>query len=384
MSVGIDVGSTTFRLAQFLSNRADLVSGAAPPAVVAVGSDRLLVGRDARRELDTKHDNVYRFPVSRIVLTEPSLLVHPKGGEREMWPEAAAAALFSQMEGVYRRKGAPPLKHLCLSVPPSLTALERNQLSVAAVAAKLPKPDFISSNVAATLQWAHTSRKPLAAFPMYLLVVDCGAKFTSVSTIRVDNRDSLSVTVLSNRVFRYGGHAVDLRMMHLAPNHPAVLPRTVWAAVEKSKKELSSLKDSEIRVKEKTRLITRSQLTSAAAPLLQRISEAAHSAIDELPASVRVSHALLVGGSSRMTGLQNFVANELKLHIEVADYDSGAALGAALWAAQRGGLTKSPLVQGPNNNLQGHRYFAIRLDPDTADPTDEIQEIGRASCRERV
>ena len=373
MSVGIDVGSTMFRMAHF-GSRPELVSGGSPPAVVAVGAERLLVGRDARRELDTKHDNVYRFPVSRIVLTEPTLLLHPKGGEREMWPEAAAAALFAQLEQVCRRKGVQLLRHLTLSIPPCLTSLERKQLSVAAMAAGLPRPEYISCSVAATLQWS-MGRKPNAPAAT-LLVIDSGSKFTSVSTIRVEGiKDGVSASVVSCRVFRYGGHAVDVRMMHLAPHQPTVHTRVIWGAVENSKKELSSLKDSEVRVKEKTTIINRGQLSSALAPLMGRVSRACRKITTELPKNMQLTNALIVGGSGRLTELQQFVKSEYGLQAEVADYDYSAALGSALWSGNRAGLCKRTVYQSATNNLTGHRYFAIRLDSDTGDPTDEVHEL---------
>ena len=377
MSIGIDVGNTVFRLAACGKLKAELVPGGTANACVAVGPELLLVGNEARRELDTKHDNILRHPISALVTTEPSLLVHPKGGEREMWPEGATAAILHQLKARHLKK-QKEMKHLTIAIPPCLTSMERKQLAVAAEAAGFPDYDLLNTNVAAAFQWGVTALTKIR-FDAHVLVIDAGSKFTSVSMVHVVSEPEenlyLCATVSSCRAFRYGGCAVDQRMLPLCPPNDAVLPRVFSAAVEKSKKELASLRDSELRVKDDITLIVRSDLTFAAAPLLFRIKGAVAALKAELPDDARLVTALLIGGSSRLVDLQTYVREELELRVEVADFDYLSALGAAVWSGAQSSTLERFLEQDVGNAAAGHTYWAVRGDKDEGVPMGAVDEV---------
>eukprot|EP01064_Diplonema_japonicum_P036385 TRINITY_DN8149_c0_g1_i1.p1 TRINITY_DN8149_c0_g1~~TRINITY_DN8149_c0_g1_i1.p1 ORF type:complete len:1431 (+),score=287.89 TRINITY_DN8149_c0_g1_i1:41-4333(+) len=356
MSVGIDVGSKTFRLVGWQHGHPDVLPGGSIPAVCAVGAEKFLVGKEAAKELDTKHNNTIKMPIADMRREKLYKLRHPKSGNREATPENGITALLSLLEEKAAKKYVN-VTHATLAVPLSLTSVEKSQLKVAAAAAGFVSIDILPSNVAAALHWGvgFYKNKPCDT---RVLVVDSGARFTSVSAVHLEmTASSITLTTEDAKSFRYGGADVDKRMLHLAPTGTTATQNVIGIAIEKSKMELASLKDSQIRIKDQTRVIKRDHLSAAAAPLLRRVSGAAKALIRSSKATI--SSALLVGGSSRLLEVREVMA-QLGLRVEVEDFDYSASMGSVMWAANIVNPSpERPYISQRSNGKAGFRFFAL-------------------------
>ena len=355
MSLGIDAGSRTFRAACKKGGGVDLLPGSTTPAIFAQGAEMVLAGKEATKELDTKHNNILKYPTAELRRAKKFKLKHPKA-TKDVSPEHALGALFSIMDGKAKKHykdHTASIQNVYVSVPTALTSIERQQLLVATNGGGFPSAKLIDSSVAAAIRWG-TMKK--AGFSQTILVIDVGARFSSASVVKVLNTDRMiTVTVLSSRSWRYGGLDVDKRLQSLAPTTSAATPASVIAtAVENAKKELSSLADALIKVKDGTRIINRTHLAAAAYPLLHRITLASRELIDACPPNL-VTNALLIGGSSRLLALQMYVSKQLHLKIEHEDFDYLAVLGAAYAATGQKIVSLSPL-----NCIASHQYYIVQ------------------------
>eukprot|EP00659_Diplonema_papillatum_P022220 gene22220-34096_t len=369
MSVGIDVGDRSCRMIGWRGSVPDNLPGGTIPSICAVGIEKFLVGKEAAKELDTKHANVAKFPISELRKEKKIRLRHPKGGQRDMAGQNMLAALLSQMNDRVMKRMNNEVAHLTLCIPPGLTGFEKRQLKVSASAAGFDSMDIITTAQAAVVHWSTSAFKvrpgtrglggSMAHKPvdMNILVVDAGERFTSVSVVNLKIRDAMAQKsrVLGCSSFRYGGHDVDKRLIPSAPVVAGVPPNVVADAVERAKKELNSLRETVIRIKEATKTITHAHLSVAAAPLLRRIGAASRALLAQYPCQT----ALLIGGSCRIVDINQLVTKELRLRVEVEDYDFAAAYGASRWANAQIERPVRDIQFHYQDSTAGHHYYAI-------------------------
>eukprot|EP00659_Diplonema_papillatum_P017072 gene17072-26191_t len=325
MKVGIDLGSQTSRVSCYVEGRVSEPSKI--PSLVAL-TDQFLVGREAARELETRHCNMIRHLTAGLRTRRKFKLSHRKG-DKEIGIELAFVMILEKLKKTAEAHG--PIKSCAIAIPAALSALEVERLRSAALAVGLKGVHFIPSPLAVAVHFAKSPLLKPSVKPQTLLVVDVGCRFTSASIVHV-NRGN--VELVATKALRMGGHDIDQAILRLVPDLPIDVchPAMAQAAVEKAKKDLASLREAVVEIKQKKTTVTRAQLDRASAPLLHKL----RIILSKLTAAhPDVCLALLVGGAGRMIRVRELVSSGgdrgLCIPLEVMDYDFSCVQGCVRW-----------------------------------------------------
>ena len=320
--VGIDLGSQTSRSRASSDGK---VSEHSCASVIAQTSDRLLVGKPALRELDTRHNNCLRHFTAGLC-GKKRYELRCKSHSRKVSPELGIALIIEKI-----RKGG---SKACIPVHTCMTAAEQQNLRCASIAGGCPDVTFLPSTLAASI---HCTQLPPSAL---CLVVDVGCRFTSTSVVRTAAHFDAFPELIKSAGLRMGGHDID----RMFANHLSLSPGpeseggcgsthvVLYGAIEKAKKDLSSLRDTVVSLPGVRQSVSRAELEGAAEGFFSRLEEV----ILEVTEGQEVTCAVLVGGAGRMPRVKDMVSSAggrpgVNCPLQVADYDFAAVEGAVRW-----------------------------------------------------
>eukprot|EP01060_Flectonema_neradi_P006881 TRINITY_DN14742_c0_g1_i1.p1 TRINITY_DN14742_c0_g1~~TRINITY_DN14742_c0_g1_i1.p1 ORF type:complete len:2010 (+),score=319.09 TRINITY_DN14742_c0_g1_i1:625-6654(+) len=226
---------------------------------------------------------------------------------------------------------------------------------------------FTPPTVAVVTYWAHCTRLiGTDSIKRDILVLDCGHRFTSAAMVRTSTGDigELKMEVLASRGIRLGGYDLDIALSsNISTARGNVSDSQIIGAAEKAKKELSSLKETSLQVKEFKKLINHKDLAIA--------GEVLHCCTKEIIRAVTSGTptlAILVGGGSRSTIIQSYIKETFGLPVETLDCDYATVMGTAIAAS--GDITVE--IKGSGSPFQ---YWACTFDPDSVIPLFENSSI---------
>ena len=339
--VAFDIGSQTSRAV--ISNGQKILTDPAEVASQVAMTDQLLVGKAAQKELETRHLNVYRHHISDLRGRKRVKLVHTDG-TKEIDPELALAVVMRKVYHTTTKKALSmsschivrdQVLPVAITIPVALTSVEISRLKIAAKLAGLPKPVVIPSPIAIAQHYVVKSKS--SSRPSTVLVVDCGHNFTSASSVDISDLRT-GPKIICSRAIRMAGSAMnDSLQLFIKPTldsasvrcHPVLIQN----AVERVKKDLSSLREATLSAKSVNINITRSELRNSVEGTLSEIRSLVQTVLKRTPQPIR--NAILAGGCGRMQCIKDIITTGggtgTTLTLEVTDYDSTNVQGAACW-----------------------------------------------------
>ena len=355
--VGLDLGSQTCRTYAWKKGRIQQVSGGTFLDAVAL-VDHVCAGRKAAKELETRHCNVVRHITASMSSARPVLMEWAQDGatsRRELGVDELAAFLFDEQRVCASSYLQGDVQRAVLALPQAQTAAARRRLSNAAAAAGITQLTIAPSPAMAGVYWAYCARVlGQRDSKREFLVIDVGSCHASVSAVKLHCTPAqCKVEILESLALEEGGYGTDLALAEkLSSASGRVHDILILNAAEKAKKELSSLKETVMQVKEYQTLVDRTDLEAASAKLLPPLKALIRSVVVRRPS---LSTALLIGGSSRNPHLHDCLRS-LSISTDVMDSDFAAVMGAALTA---GTDINVDIVQ----KTHAHEYWACESAP---------------------
>eukprot|EP01065_Artemidia_motanka_P051563 TRINITY_DN9124_c0_g2_i2.p1 TRINITY_DN9124_c0_g2~~TRINITY_DN9124_c0_g2_i2.p1 ORF type:complete len:718 (+),score=204.97 TRINITY_DN9124_c0_g2_i2:50-2155(+) len=371
-SVGVDVGCERTRA--FVSDGPAARQISVFPTLLGF-TRRVLIGRDARSECDTRHTNLLRHLPAYLARHLAVRLTHTRDGAsrvRDVPLELGLALHLARVRESLGWVAGVPHKWT-FSVPAVFTHRERERLLRAALAAGADagSVELVPSTVCIAAHYAKQvlRRDLLAPRERVLLVGDVGSRFTSVSVVRFrlgtssrDSQPSVSIEVLRTGGLRQGSFAVDMAMAgKLQQEASADVPfGAVLAAAEQSKKDLACLRESSVQARNCSFVVTKADLAEVAQPFVTQVKKLLVQVAAGTPAP---EMALMVGGGSRMPAILDLVRAKdgLGLGLDVMDTDFSTAMGAAALAADCG-------ITTPCCPPAAHDLWAVAAPPSSEPP----------------
>eukprot|EP00755_Sulcionema_specki_P016652 Sspe_Gene.62555::Locus_35189_Transcript_1_1_Confidence_1.000_Length_2394::g.62555::m.62555 len=341
--VGIDLGSQTCRTWWWRKGIAKSCKGSPFPTIVAM-TEHFLRGKDASRELETRHTNTLRHIPAALRCRRPVLMEHRSRNNEITIDKALAFLLQAQRDSATATIGHEVKKAVC-PVHVALNPLECLRIVNASKAAGFTDLRLLPCTTAAALFWAYDAhRKPLVEggyLPkQQVLVIDAGCRMTSISIIAISysasselNVPEIQLETLCSRGMRAGGYDIDLALCSAAapsPGTPGVHDVARISAAEKAKKELAVLTESTMQVKGERIQLDRDDLQKASSTFIGQVATVLKYMMDEHKGS---THCLVVGGGNRLVSLKRLVENDYYLRTEVVDPDHAIVMGSALFGA---------------------------------------------------
>lgn len=381
---GIDFGTTNSVVARLVEEPAryrievvpsELGEPVTPSAAAVDWAGRWIFGR-AAKEADTA-DRVVSVK-RRLGEPEPVTI---QG--RELRPEAVAALLFRHLARQAAEATGQPLEAAVVTVPANAKGLQRQATQAAASAAGIRALTLINEPTAAALAYGlgrHNDRE------LKVLVYDFGGGTLDVTVLRAHH--GIFEEVASRGLRRCGGDDIDQALAdqlvrrhlpamaeQLSADYPALRLRL---ACEQAKILLSSQPSARVDLEDLLpgvhlhAALDRGELLDLANPTIERTAEPVREALAAagmVPAEL--DHLLLVGGSSRMPAVREYVERLLALPAEplsAADPLTCVATGAAIVAGilqRRGSLRdvdyqvclEHSLCIAPVDPMTGRRFL---------------------------
>eukprot|EP00659_Diplonema_papillatum_P010424 gene10424-16066_t len=399
--IGLDFGSQTIRGYVWKNGRAQTIPGGTFASVVAL-VDHLMHGRDAVKELDTRHCNAVRHLSAAMGTRRPITIEHPRSGPRDVDIDTLAAFLLDVMRKLACAAMGFEITKAIVSLPAGLNTVERQRLAAAAQAAGFTKFTMLPSPAMAAVYWAHCTRViGTEDLNREFLVVDVGCRFCTVAIVKMSpgqTAKDIKVDLCDTRALRSGSYSIDLAFSSLLQGSSEVPVTAMINAAENAKKELSALKETAMAVKDDRRIVTRDELHRSSEVFLENLKALVRAAMVGYPA---VTLAILVGGGSRSLALQDYLKSAFKLTCDIVDCDFAAVMGAAVtgnseykvevsdrkaayeyWVCATGsdGPVKQVFSHGPNDVVQdlgfeGGWWMFQRLRGSTKQPDPRRDEL---------
>ena len=371
MGIGIDLGSQSVRGYSWKNGRhTSLSSGSFGNAVGLV--DHLACGRDAVKETDNRHPNLVRHLTASLDLKRPLLLEHPRCGGREFEIDELLSYMLDAQRTSISKFLNSDITKASISVPLSLSATELNRLLMCCAAAGYNNVTFTPPPIAVVAYWAYCTRIiGTESIKRDILFLDCGHRFTSTAMVKTSSGSNgeLRIEVVASRGIRLGGYDLDTALSsNLSTAKGNVYDSQIISAAEKAKKELSSLKEAALQVKEYKKLITHKDL-AIAGEMLHGCTKAAIRAV----VSGKPTLAIIVGGGSRSTIIQSYVKETFGLSVETLDCDYATVMGTAI--AATGDISVE--IKGSGCPYQ---YWACSFDPNSLIPLFENSSVEHFDC----
>lgn len=424
--VGIDLGTTNSCVAVFEAGAAKVLENQegerTTPSVVAFASDgKVLVGAPARRQAVTNPRNTI-YAIKRIIGKKfgdpvvqngqklvPYKIVEATNGTGRAWveangearsPEAISATILRKLLESAQEKLQAKIDAAVITVPAYFDDDQLKATEHAAQAAGLKKVVLLreptSAAVAYGLNKSNAGQKKIAVY-------DLGGGTFDVSILEIVE-GFFEVRATSGDTF-LGGEDFDIRLLNYVVdefkkssgidlrNDPLALQR-LKEAVEKAKKDLSSLQETEINLpyiadsggpKHLLQRITRAKFESLVEDLIEKTIEPCRQALKDAHFSVsEIDEVLLVGGMTRMPKVvetvKRFFGKEPHKGINP---DESVAMGAAIHAAgelqgeDTGIMVRDvvPISLGIATQIGSETgVFSVIVPKNTAIPCKKVQE----------
>jgi molecular chaperone DnaK (HSP70) len=374
--IGIDFGTTNSVVAAFDGTSVDVLAIDDPPVEWArLGFDKLLpsvlgvsdsaeatFGWRAKRQPGGKLQ-----AVKRLFATEESVDI----GGSSYSVEMAAALLFARLKQGSEDAGVP-LERAVVTVPANSRGLARFRTKLCAGLAGIEVSALINEPTAAAM--AHSIR---ASDDQTILVFDWGGGTLDVTVL--ETIAGVFIERASKGIQRSGG--IDLDRLLEAAVLREVVGHERWSPaerewftieIERAKVVLSTDERTSVSLPGgNTMFVTRSQLEAAIRPKIEETRRPIEQCLKDLslPASA-IDHLVLVGGSSKIPALREFVCNLLgKEPAAGTDAMTAVAEGAAIAAAVLAGQLDNDFFVATEHALgtvaaddHGRQAFSVLID----------------------
>jgi Fe-S protein assembly chaperone HscA len=358
--VGIDLG-TTNSLVAYVADGVPVVirdrtGDALLPSVVTVDEgNTVYVGREAVRRLQTDPGHtiysVKRFMGKGVhdvgdetqffpfhVAGDPGGIVRLGLGEREFTAPEISAFILRELkhraEAHFAAQGEidPEVDRAVITVPAYFNDAQRTATRDAGRIAGLDVLRIINEPTAASLAYGLDKRHA-----GLIAVYDLGGGTFDISILRVE--DGVFQVLSTNGDTHLGGDDIDLLLLRnvlaeMPPSPTSARIQAVRQAVIQAKLELSDREETQLRVGDYRKRVTRAKFEAAIQPIVERTLEPCRQALADagLQAS-QIDEVVLVGGSTRIPLVRRLVG-ELFGRTPHAGLnpDEVVALGAAVQA----------------------------------------------------
>ncbi|MCO8190283.1 MAG: molecular chaperone DnaK [Tropheryma whipplei] len=364
-AVGIDLGTTNSVVAVLEGGEPNVIANAeglrTTPSVVAFSRDgEVLVGDTAKRQAVTNVDNTISS-VKRHIGTDWTKQI----GDKKYTPQEISARILSKLKRDAEQYLGEKVTDAVITVPAYFNDAERQATKEAGEIAGLNVLRIINEPTAAALAYGLDKGKE----DELILVFDLGGGTFDVSLLEVGKDDDFSTIQVraTSGDNRLGGDDWDQRIIDwlvddfrkttgvdLSSDKSAM--QRLREASEQAKKELSSATSANIQLPyisltesgpvNMDTTITRAQFEKMTEDLLERTKNPFRDVLKEAGVSVdKISHVVLVGGSTRMPAVSDLVKRETgKEPNKGVNPDEVVAVGAALQAGVLRGERKDVLL----------------------------------------
>ncbi|AAO44847.1 molecular chaperone DnaK [Tropheryma whipplei] len=364
-AVGIDLGTTNSVVAVLEGGEPNVIANAeglrTTPSVVAFSRDgEVLVGDTAKRQAVTNVDNTISS-VKRHIGTDWTKQI----GDKKYTPQEISARILSKLKRDAEQYLGEKVTDAVITVPAYFNDAERQATKEAGEIAGLNVLRIINEPTAAALAYGLDKGKE----DELILVFDLGGGTFDVSLLEVGKDDDFSTIQVraTSGDNRLGGDDWDQRIIDwlvddfrkttgVDLSSDKIAMQRLREASEQAKKELSSATSANIQLPyisltesgpvNMDTTITRAQFEKMTEDLLERTKNPFRDVLKEAGVSVdKISHVVLVGGSTRMPAVSDLVKRETgKEPNKGVNPDEVVAVGAALQAGVLRGERKDVLL----------------------------------------
>lgn len=341
--VGIDLG-TTFSVVAYINKDGQPQAIASDsgryitPSVVYFGPDGPIVGSEAKEKQAAGDQAVASFFKRHMGDTQYELMFDGKTYS----PVDLSALVLKHLKQVAEERMREPVTHAVITVPAYFNNLQREATIEAGKAAGLDVLSIISEPTAAALAYG---LRP-AQGSQTVLVYDLGGGTFDVSVVQISPSEQrvlgtggdhfLGGKDWDDRIFNYlSSHfEQEFGLELVGDDYNALIVKA-----EDVKKSLSSRQSIDVRVgaggKVGNYTISRNQFEEITTDLMGRTQRLTEQVLDEIRINwSKLDHVLLVGGSTRMPMVKQWVENMSgKPPLNTVNPDEAVALGAAIQAA---------------------------------------------------
>ena len=340
--IGIDLG-TTFSVVTHINSDGKpqtipTDSGFVTPSVIYFGEKEPIVGDEAKEQQAVGAFEIASF--FKRHMGDPHFALEFRG--KTYTPIDLSAIVLSHLKRLAEAYLGETVRHAVITVPAYFNNMQREATIEAGRLAGLEVLAIISEPTAAALAYGIRPNQG----EQTVLVYDLGGGTFDISIVRItpteqrvlgtDGDHNLGGKDWDDRIFtwliqqfedEYGTELVDEEFNELL------------VKAEQAKKSLSARQSVNIRVqadgKRGNYSLSRATFESLTADLMERTTALTERALDDIHLSWRdIDHVLLVGGSTRMPMVRDYVARMVgKPPLTTVNPDEAVSLGAAIQAA---------------------------------------------------
>lgn len=358
--IGIDLGTTNSCVAVMQGGEPVVIpnpeGGRTTPSIVAFKNGERLVGEVAKRQAITNPENTV-MSIKRYMGTRHKVTLEGK----EYTPEQISAFILQNLKATAEAYLGEPVKEAVITVPAYFNDAQRQATKDAGRIAGLEVKRIINEPTAAALAYGLDKDGKEET----ILVFDLGGGTFDVSILELaEGTFEVIATAGDNEL---GGDDFDQKIMDwlisdfkreygidLSTDKMAM--QRLKDAAEKAKKELSGVMQTQISLPfismtdsgpvhlEKT--LTRAKFNELTADLVERTKGPLRQALKDAGLTANdIDKVILVGGSTRIPAIQEFIKNELgKEPHKGVNPDEVVAMGAAIQAGVLAGDVKDILL----------------------------------------
>ncbi|HEY8436147.1 MAG TPA: molecular chaperone DnaK [Haloplasmataceae bacterium] len=358
--IGIDLGTTNSCVAVMQGGEPVVIpnpeGGRTTPSIVAFKNGERLVGEVAKRQAITNPENTV-MSIKRYMGTRHKVTLEGK----EYTPEQISAFILQNLKATAEAYLGEPVKEAVITVPAYFNDAQRQATKDAGRIAGLEVKRIINEPTAAALAYGLDKDGKEET----ILVFDLGGGTFDVSILELaEGTFEVIATAGDNKL---GGDDFDQKIMDwlisdfkreygidLSTDKMAM--QRLKDAAEKAKKELSGVMQTQISLPfismtdsgpvhlEKT--LTRAKFNELTADLVERTKGPLRQALKDAGLTANdIDKVILVGGSTRIPAIQEFIKNELgKEPHKGVNPDEVVAMGAAIQAGVLAGDVKDILL----------------------------------------
>ncbi|MCS7243760.1 MAG: molecular chaperone DnaK [Candidatus Calescibacterium sp.] len=356
-AVGIDLG-TTNSVISYKDSSGNVVvipnaeGSRLTPSVVAFKGNEIIVGEHAKRQAILNPENTV-ISIKRKMGSDHKVKIESK----EYTPEQISAFILQKLKRDAEAYLGEPIQDAVITVPAYFNNPQREATKNAGVIAGLNVLRIINEPTAAALAYGLDKQDQI----LTVLVFDLGGGTFDVSVLEIgqgvfqvkatSGDNHLGGDDWDHKIIEWileefkKEHGIDLR------NEKSSMQR-IREAAENAKKELSIKLETEINLpyiyadekgpKHIQLKLTRSRFEEMSKDLMKRLEDPCRRVLDDLKMTPdKIDRVLLVGGSTRMPMVQEFVRRFFgKEPAKDINPDEAVAIGAAIQASIIKGETK--------------------------------------------
>ncbi|MCL1996511.1 MAG: Hsp70 family protein [Defluviitaleaceae bacterium] len=349
INIGIDLGTTFSAVAVTNSNGEPVIvknsyDSKTTPSVIQFANGEVLVGEEAYDAFKAGEDGCATTFKRHMGNNDPCFYTD----DNEYTAEQLSTILLTHLKKEAEQALNTSINEVVITVPAYFFSAERKATLRAAEAAGLKVKKLIDEPNAAALAYGLNNWRQNAN----ILVYDLGGGTFDVSMVRMDGTGELrTVSTKGNHIL--GGKDWDKRLATLLldkiadqtspqTKHDTELATTVQGLAEGIKKKLSALETTKVSVTVPTFgkiavNVSAAEFKEVTEDLLNQTGHLCQFVLNELNMSASdVTDVLLVGGSTRMPAVAEFLKNMFgKMPISHINPDEAVALGAAIQATKQ-------------------------------------------------